>query len=398
MTTLTAVETAKRLGIKLNTVYAYVSRGLLARQHAPDGSSRFDSRQVDALARRGRPRVSTQQASINLLIETNLTQISDSGVTYRGYAAKELIRTHTFEEVAELLWLGELQQSPHPWQGTTIKTPEVALAQQLQAIVACMPSGQARPGGSVPDASDAAALGRELIASVVDSLPTLAPSSGRPKLRIGDRAVSNSIAARLWPKLSPRNATPQFVALLNTTLILLADHELATSTLAVRVAASTHAHPAAVISAGIGAMQGPLHGGASRLARLLLEDAHHIGAHAAVAQQLQAKNRLHGFGHKVYIEADPRAVLLLDALRVMNPRARAVVLADDMCAEVFAAKGMYLNVDLAFAALELATDMPAGAGETIFTIARMAGWLGHAIEEYQEPPLRFRARARYVGR
>jgi citrate synthase len=396
MPLLTAAETAKRLGIKLNTVYAYVSRGVLLKHLATDGSSRFDSREVEQLARRGRPRISSQETSINLLVESSLTHLSETGVSYRGHNTSKLIRTHTFEEVAELLWTGDLRKGVAMWPSSTLVAMLGPLDQQIRILVAQVPILDANTPNA-PTSRDVAIAGRSLIASIVDSLPPINQQKRSSKLNLEGRLVSGTIAARLWPVLTAQTPSPSLIHLLNSALILLADHELATSAFAVRVAASTHAAPSAAVLAGLGAMQGPLHGGASRLVRELLVDALDRGAHAAVSERVQGKKRVAGFGHRVYAGADPRAILLLDLLRKAMPKARALLVADEVAREAYKLIKREPNVDLALAAIELATDMQPHSAETIFTVARIAGWLAHASEEYGQAPLRFRVRARYVG-
>src|SRR5262245_37871052 len=107
MSGLSAPEVAARLGVKLDTVYAYVSRGALtARPEPGTRRSRFDPAEVEALARRGRPRRSTRPAALDVVIETDLTTIADHRIRYRGQDVATLARTHTFEQVARLLWTG----------------------------------------------------------------------------------------------------------------------------------------------------------------------------------------------------------------------------------------------------------------------------------------------------
>ena len=109
-TWLTANQVAQRLGVKPATVYAYVSRGLLPRQMADDGrSSRFDPAEVEALARRSRPRTDARRTGIvDVVLSTTLTEIRDGELRYRGHDAVELVGSATFEDVAELLWTGRL--------------------------------------------------------------------------------------------------------------------------------------------------------------------------------------------------------------------------------------------------------------------------------------------------
>lgn len=393
MSLLSAQQTAHRLGVKVQTVYAYASRGVLRRHVGDDGrTSWFDQRDVDALARRGRPRRSTRETSIDLLIETSLTSISDDGVRYRGIPSATLARTMPFEHVAELLWTGEAAKLGTPWVGTRFEfeahPPPVQVARRVTA--ALVPA----VGSPVPDVAEVAAAGRLLVASVVDSL---GPPTGRvPTLVLPDGSgpYRRSIAARLALALCERRPTPEIVAAVNALLVLMADHELAASTLAARVAASTRANPMAVALAGLGAMQGALHGGASTLARRLLDDALDNGAPAAVAR---AGKRVPGFGHRVYPGIDPRAAVLLSLLKEQRTARRVATVTDDVIALVADQYGVAPNIDLAIAALTRTAGMATDAGEVLATVARFAGWLAHGAEEYAEAPLRFRPRASYVG-
>jgi citrate synthase len=401
MRVMTAREAAQRMGVKVETLYAYVSRGLLSREVGPDGrSSVFDRREVEALALRGRPRQSSRSTSLSMLIETRLTELTSSGVRYRGHPAADLAVTHTFEEVAELLWLGALPDAHEPWAGDRLALPAgVATVESMSVAVALAGAGAARAPRLTAgwDAAQVAAAGRRLIATAVDALP--AAQAGRPpRLTVADRrAVPGTIAGRLWTRLAPRRPGPGMLATLNAALVLLADHDLAASTFGVRVAASTRADPAACVAAGLGVLRGPLHGGASVLARAVLDDASAVGAPRAVGNVLRDRRRVPGFGHKVYTGTDPRATVLLQLLAAAPGGARTVRIVEDVCAETLARTGTAANVDLALAALGLAAGMPVDAGEVIMATARMAGWLAHVIEEYAEAPLRFRPRASYIG-
>jgi citrate synthase len=181
----------------------------------------------------------------------------------------------------------------------------------------------------------------------------------------------------------------------DTALVLLADHELATSTVAVRVAASTRADLYDATLAGLGTLAGPLHGGASQLAYALLVDAERDGVDRAVNECLRWQRVVPGFGHTVYKHGDPRVAPLLACFeRLARPDQRDLV-----ASLVDLARDHHVpepNIDLALAAVTWATKMPTDAGRTIFTIARVAGWTAHYLEELGERPLRFRARAVYA--
>jgi citrate synthase len=181
------------------------------------------------------------------------------------------------------------------------------------------------------------------------------------------------VARRLWQRWSPLPPTAARVRALDIALILLAEHELALSTLSVRVAASARATPASCLLAGLSTLSGSLHGGAAR----------------TVHDKLAAREPVvSGFGHPVHRHGDPRVAPLLEAAYE--------IAADDDRALIEAARRAApkpLNVDFALGALTYVAGMPAEAATAIFAIARVAGWIAHAAEEYDEPPLRFRGRA-----
>jgi citrate synthase len=165
---------------------------------------------------------------------------------------------------------------------------------------------------------------------------------------------------------------------------------------AVRVAASTRADLYDALLVGLGTLAGPLHGGASQLAHQLLVDAERLGPERALDQTLRWQGVLPGFGHPVYKQGDPRCSVLLDhfdALASAEHRqlvGRLIELARDH-------QIPQPNVDLGLAAVCYSSGMPPDAGRTIFAIARVAGWTAHYLEECQERPLRFRARAVYAS-
>ena len=151
----------------------------------------------------------------------------------------------------------------------------------------------------------------------------------------------------------------------------------------------------AVVSAGLGALAGPLHGGESGRAALLLADVGEHGVDAAVARAMHLHGRVPGFGHRLYPDGDPRATAIIE--RVRSAVDDRHLEAYDTLVERIGPRHGHANCDLALAAFVTSTRMDPTAGELIFTVARIAGWLAHAIEEYTEAPLRYRPRATYVG-
>jgi len=396
---LTTAEAAARLGVKPATLYAYVSRGLLGRERSPDGrTSTFDPAEIDRLARPGRARRGRRPAP-ELVVRSALTAIDGGQPFYRGLPVTGLAATRSFEQVAEWLWTAHLPGPPSgtpPWRAgraaleagrrAQAALPEGALPlERIRVIAAAVAAGDELRLELRPAAVTAA--GRALIAGLVDCLPRLGP---RPPARAG-------IAARLWAALSPHPPDPALVDALGAALVLLADHELAASTVAARMAATVRADPYAVASAGLAAVSGTLHGGASLgLEALLAEIDHPAQATRAVGERLRRGERLRGFGHPHYPDGDPRAAFLLARLTRAAAGSPRLAVAEALL-EAAARRGLPPpNVDLALAALAHVAGMIRGAGEAIFAAARTAGWIAHALEEYdRDTPIR--PRAIYVG-
>lgn len=395
--TLAAQEAARRLGVKVETVYAYVSRGALQRLRGPDGrTSRFDASEVEALARRGRPRRTTRPAALDITIETGLTSIIGGTVRYRGHDALALARSATFEQVAELLWTGTLPATHRPWAPVELRVPAVGgTRDRFRLAVALAAAGDDLRGDLRPTA--VARAGEEVVGALVGALDVR--GDGRvPRLTLpGGTPLRGTVAGRLWTRLADGRPRPGMLAALNAALVLLADHELAVSTLAARVAASARADPWSVVLAGMGPLAGPLHGGAGRLARAVLDDAAVEGPGPALGRALERHGTYPGFGHPLYPDGDPRARVLLDLLRAAAGGSRALAVADAVVATAQRRAPVAPNVDLALAVLGTVAGLPVDTSEVVFTVARSAGWLAHALEEQAEAPLRFRARAAYTG-
>ena len=397
---LSTVEAAARLGVKPATLYAYVSRGLLGRERSSDGrTSTFDPAEIDRLARPGRARRG-RRPTTDLVVPSALTAIAQGQPWYRGLAVTDLAATRTFEEVAEWLWTGQfpVPLAAAPWRAgeaaldagrrAQAALPSTALPlERIRVIAAALAAGDELRLELRPAAVTAAA--RSLIAGLVDCLP--------PGRTSGVSAGAGSIAGRLWGGLSTLDPEPGLVGVLDAALVLLADHELAASTVAARVAASVRADPYAVVSAGLATVSGTLHGGASLGIEALLDEIDRPErAATVVGARLRRGERLRGFGHRLYPDGDPRAGFLLARLRATaagSPRMAVV----DALLEATIRRGLpEPNVDLALAALAHVAGMTRGAGEAIFAIARTAGWIAHALEEYdRNTPIR--PRAVYTG-
>jgi citrate synthase len=424
-----AGEAARRLGIKPATLYSYVSRGVLRRRTGEDGrSSLFDAGEVESLARRGRPR---HPGAGEFVIESALTELTGDRACYRGHDITTLAARYELEDAAWLLWTGELaRRDREPWRASQ------AALRAGRAAQAALPPGTLpleRFGVIVPalaaadplrlqlDPPAVIAAGQAIMAGLVDCLPaaggpeadtggtggTASPGGARAGVagadldrgaspgKAGQRA--GGLTERLWGKLCPGPPDDGLKGALRVALVLLADHELAASTFAARVAASVRADPYAVVATGLGAAGGALHGGASLgVEAMLAAAAGPQDVTRVVGSLLRRGERIPGFGHFVYRAGDPRAAFLLGEIRARAPGSPRLAVADALAGEVVGRGLPTPNIDFALAVLASVAGMVPGAAEAVFAVARTAGWIGHALEEYaRHTPLR--PRARYTG-
>jgi citrate synthase len=397
---LTAQEAAERLGVKPASLYAYVSRGLVQRERAADGRSLFALTDVDRLGRRGRR---DRASGTELRIESALTAIAEDAIFYRGEDVLVLAVSRTFEEVAEFLWTGQFPER-QPWAADE-RSRAAASSVQAAFPASVLPLDRLRVAVPALAALDAmrydtgetavVVTGRRLIAAMADALPRRGRSAPL-RVRLAN-PVSDSIAGRLWAGLTEASAPIGAVEALNAALVLVADHELSVSTLAARMAASIAADPYAVVTIGLSALGGAMLAVASLAVEdLLAEVSSPERAAEAIGERLRRGDRLPGFGHRLYPSGDPRAPALLELLRRSwrgHQRLDAIEAVIAACEE----RGLPApNIDFMLASLAHLAGMQRGASEAIFAMARTAGWLAHALEEYARRTS-IRPRAIYVG-
>jgi citrate synthase len=356
---------------------------------------------------RGRPRRPAGAADI--IVESQITEITGDQLRYRGRDAIELARTRGFEDVAELLWTGEFPVGDVPprWHATPTALaaghaaqaalPEGTLPlERFQVIVPAMAATDSLRLELEPVAVVAAARG--IIAGLVDCLAAQPAGQQVRAVQPGGPIppAGAAIAGRLWSRLCERRASPGLSRALSAALVLLADHELAASTLAARAAASVRADPYAVVATGLGAVGGALHGGSSLGAETLLAAAHGpADVPRVVGELLRRGEKVPGFGHFVYKTGDPRAIALLEEIRRAAPKSGQLAIAEAVLRSVRQKSLPEPNIDFAIATLARVSGMIRGAGEAIFAVARTAGWIAHALEAYTTDPIR--PRAIYTG-
>ena len=418
---LTADEAAKRLGVKLGTLYAYVSRGWLKSYRRKVGRQALYRRaDIEALrglvsterGRRGRslPAASTwvtvaQPKDVEpgapgvIAAESAVSSILDGKLAYRGYPIEEVVEHASFEEVCLLLWSGERP------------VPEEIAALRSEIAGAKLPASVAAALAAVGD--DAAPVLR-----LTAMMPALAAWDRRqaPRTRI-DRAKliislmplalphknvdtpAAGIATRLLRSVAGTSAEEFEVRALDRVLVACAEHEFNVSTFAARVIASTGADLFASVLAALCSLSGPLHGGAcDRIEALFAE----LGEGARVEDCLASFTREHrlppGFGHAIYPEGDPRGELLRETARAIAKHKGSRLLETAVKVEeaVWKRERMRPNLDYYLTVCTRMLGFARGLPAAIFGIGRSAGWIAHGLEQYADNRL-IRPRMRYRG-
>lgn len=373
---LTTDEVLAQLGVRAQTLYAYVSRRRIEARPDPADPRKSlyraqDVARLQVRKARGRKAALVAQDAIawgEPVLASAITTVQGDRLYYRGFDAVGLAQTRTLESVARLLRGGDgaslKARTPSP-------TPPLADARArafaaLAGRASVDPPAQGRAALAL--AAEAAALLDELADAVAGR-----SSAGPIHLRLATAWGGDAAAAEL----------------IRQALVLLADHELNASTFAARVAASTGASLAASALAGLAALSGPLHGGMAARVQAFVAEAARVGADAAVRARLVQGLSIAGFGHLLYPGGDPRARALLQAFE--PPPLFAAIRA-----QAQTLTGGAPNIDFALTALTAALDLPEDAPFLLFAVARCAGWLAHAQEQLQTGAL-IRPRARYVG-
>src|SRR5579885_1748226 len=294
---LTAREAAARLGIKLDTLYAYVSRGRLRSVAVPGTRQRrYRADEVEALREAATlPARAAETAGLTPVIASSICLIEEGRLHYRGQDAIALAATASLEEVAALLW-----QAP--------------LADAIEAMPMPRPEPAAQPHGLIERCVARLAALADTDLPALDLSRSGVIRTGRVILRELVAAVAGSTASSdpADRQLAAGWGLPDAADLLRRCLVLIADHELNASTYVARCVASTGATPYAVVLAALGALSGPRHGGHTARAEVRLAGrAEHRDVAAALADRLRRAEDIPGIGHPLYPAGDPRASAIL---------------------------------------------------------------------------------------
>lgn len=333
-------------------------------------------------------------------------------LTYRGIDINDLANHASFEEVAYLIWHDELPTRAQLDELIGSLSEARRLPRPLLDMITALPAGTVpmdalRTGVSMlaafdPDIGDNSieANGRKavrLLAQVPAVVATFARvADGHDPPPAADGPIAGSFLTMLTGE------TPQEIAVraLDVLLVLQADHEFNASTFAARVIAATLSDMHSAIAGAIGALRGPLHGGANQaVMEMLLSIGAPENAEQWVLDRLASRDRIMGFGHPVYKTADPRATVLREMSRTLSEASGHsdwFEMSQTIEAVMMHEKQLNSNVDFYSATVYASLSIPPDLFPPIFAISRTSGWTAHVVEQLSDNRI-IRPRAEYVG-
>ena len=347
--------------------------------------------------------------------ETKLCDLdgANARLAYCGYDINDLARRATFEEVCYLLWYGELPGRGQIDQLTVSLVAARAIPAQLGDAFRVMPkdtdpnrvlqAAVAMLGMFDPDANDnshAANVRKAIRLTSQMATAICAHHRARNGQAPVPPAPDLGHAANFLYMLTGRRPTPVTTKAFDASLTLYAEHELNASTFTTRVITSTNSDMHSAVAGGVGALKGPLHGGAGEaVMRTLMEIGEVANVDAFTTKALAEKRRLMGFGHRVYTAGDPRAAILKgmaeEACR-QSGQFKWYEMAVKLYERVNAVKKLIPNVDFYSAPLFYSLGIPVDLFTPVIAAGRIAGWTANIVEQTDDNRL-IRPRGDYIG-
>ncbi|HLM56889.1 MAG TPA: citrate synthase [Pyrinomonadaceae bacterium] len=332
---------------------------------------------------------------------------------YQGYDIHELAEHSTFEETVYLLWHGRLPQREELDELRGALASEQRLPEEVLSLMRSFPR-DAEPMDALRTAVSALAfydrgardLSREAALRTATRLTAQFPVvvATFERLRKGLEPVEPradyNLASNFLYMLTGEEPPEREARIFDVCLILHADHELNASTFTARVVAGTLADMYGAVTAAIAALSGPLHGGANtNVMKMLLEVGSPESAEEWLAEALQQKKKIMGFGHRVYRTEDPRSVWLRKFSKEIGEErgeTRWFEILETLRASMFREKKLYPNVDYYSGSAYHLMGIPLDLFTPIFAVSRISGWTAHILEQYANNRL-IRPRAEYTG-
>lgn len=344
---------------------------------------------------------------------SSISSIIDGVLTYRGIDIDELAEHASFEEVVYLLWYGRLPKKEELTSFTRDLAANAAVPQQVidqiksfpkevnsMAALRTIVSSLALFDEEAEDMSKEANFRKAV--KLQAQIGTLVAAFER--IRNGKEPVAPKadygVAANFLYMLTGKEPNAIAIEAFNKALVLHADHELNASTFAARVTVATLSDIYSGVTSAIGALKGPLHGGANEQVMAMLEEIGSPGnVESYIREKLDAKEKIMGFGHRVYKDGDPRA----KHLQKMSAELGKITghmdwydMSIKIESIVTGEKGLKPNVDFYSASVYTSLEIPRDLFTPIFAISRTSGWTAHILEQYDNNRL-IRPRADYIG-
>jgi citrate synthase len=345
---------------------------------------------------------------------TAISSIVDVNLTFCGYIIDDLAEHSTFEETAFLLWNKRLPKTPELAQFKKDIANHMTLDKEYVAFLKTLPNKNVHPMEWLRTAVSGLALwdkqsndigieaNHEKALSLTAKMGPIVAAFER--LRTGkeilEPKLDKSIAWNFLYLLQGKEPDAYHVKVFDTALILHADHELNCSAFSVRVTTSSLSDMHSAMTSGIGTLKGPLHGGANeQVMKMLLRIGNMKECEKFIQGALDNKEKVMGFGHRVYKNGDPRARILRGMSEELGKRRgepqwyQMSVLIDDI---MQSKKGLLPNVDFYSASVYYCLDIPLDLFTPIFAVSRVTGWVAHCLEQYANNRI-YRPRGKYTG-
>lgn len=345
---------------------------------------------------------------------TAVSTIADTTLVFGGYTIEDLVEHSTFEEVTWLLWNGKLPSKSELDSFAKELRSQMTLPPDFLKVLKSLPTKGVHPmawlrtavslaahwdkdaSDNSPEANKRKAL---RLTAQMGSLVTAFEAFRNGRDPVAPKA-DKSMAWNFMYMLKGTEPSTDLVKIFDTCLVLHADHELNCSAFATRVTASSLSDIHSAIVSAIGALKGPLHGGANEQVMLMLKRIGTIEkAQEFVKQALAAKEKVMGIGHRVYKHGDPRAAILRKISDQLTAKIgehhwyeMSTLIDDTMNKE----KGLMPNVDFYSATVYYSMGIPVDIYTPIFAVSRISGWLAHAFEQYANNRI-YRPRGKWVG-
>lgn len=410
---MTRAEALDVLNVKPGTLYAYASRGKIKTQSHPDGRrSLYLRADVERLSsrKRGRPqKTTTTAADASMLwgepvISSGITRIHDTGPIYRKRSSAEMARAGvSFETVAHLLFTGMWKEEIDAW-------PPIETPPDTTELLTSRP--QSPGSGDIPNllgiATWSLGMRNRGVSEISEGttvrharllMQTMAGCLGylSPKSEFVYRDPNESLAAlAIRASSTQTRISTEAERALNGALIMLADHELAPATFAVRVAASTNTDIFNCIATAIGSHAGFSTGIATQnVEKLLFQSTNPNALTQRLSMVEKYGSRRFGFNHPMYPKGDPRADVILEFVENLSAPGEGTHNILDFLNQTRHKLGARPGIAIALVTLTRALSMPDGSATGLLILSRTAGWIAHILEQRAQATL-LRPRARFI--